>query len=106
MEVEIDLDNRRWQLLPGTFARVQLHPVEPPTLVVPDNAVNIRDGRTEVAVIRDGRAHYVPVELGYNTGRGVRVLRGLAGDETIGLDVPVQVGEGGPIQAVPSDDKK
>jgi hypothetical protein len=36
--------------------------------------------------------------LGYNDGQGVRVLSGLSGGETIGIDVPVEVAEGAPVQ--------
>jgi RND family efflux transporter MFP subunit len=101
MQVEIDLDNRSWGMLPGTFAHVDLTIAEPPTPVAPDGAVVIRDGRTMVALVQDDRVHYVPVELGYNDGRQVRVLHGLNGGETIGLDVPVQVQEGEAVQPVP-----
>lgn len=51
--------------------------------------------------MREGRAYYVPVDLGYNDGREVRVLRGLQGGETVGFDVPVTVQEGDAVQATP-----
>ncbi|HZU85273.1 MAG TPA: efflux RND transporter periplasmic adaptor subunit, partial [Polyangiaceae bacterium] len=77
MQVEIDVDNRPWGLLPGTFAHVELHVTEPPSPLVPDEAVVIRGGKTMVAVVEGSRARFVPVDLGYNDGRQVRVLRGL-----------------------------
>ena len=88
-------------MLPGTYAQVDIHINEPPSPLVPDEAVVIRAGKTLVCKIDDGHAHYVEVELGYNDGGNVRVLRGLAGGETIGVDVPVEVQEGDPVQAVP-----
>ncbi len=100
MQVEIDIDNRPWGLLPGTFTHVELGLATPPLPRVPDDAVVVRDGQTSVCLVNDGHAHYVPVDLGYNTGRDVRVLRGLVGGETIGLDVPVEVGEGDSVQPV------
>ena len=98
MQVEIDIDNTKWHLLPGTFAHVELHVAGTQSPLVPDEAVVIRDGKTMVVTIGDNRAHYVPVDLGYNDGAKVRVLRGLQGGETIGIDVPVQVQEGDPVQ--------
>jgi hypothetical protein len=68
---------------------------------LPDEAVVIREGKTDACVVRDGRAHYVEVDLGYNDGRQVAVLRGLSGGETVGVDVPVEVEEGETVQPVP-----
>jgi RND family efflux transporter MFP subunit len=100
MQVEIDVDNRSWGLLPGTFAHVELRIAEPPSPTIPDEAMVIRDGKTMVVEVNAGKAHYLPVDLGYNDGREVRVLRGLSGGETVGLDVPIEVEEGNPVQAV------
>jgi RND family efflux transporter MFP subunit len=100
MQVEVDLDNRELGVLPGTFAHVDFRVGEAPSPLIPDEAIVIRNGQTMVATIADGRAHYVPVDLGYNDGRNVRVLRGLQGGETVGLDVPVEVQEGGRVQPV------
>jgi RND family efflux transporter MFP subunit len=98
MQVEIDLDNRKWGLLPGTFANADLRIAEPAVPLIPDAAIVIRDARTMVATVIDGRVHYVPVDLGYNDGIRVRVLQGVRGGEMIGLDVPVRVQEGEAVQ--------
>ncbi len=100
MQVEIDLDNRPWNVLPGTFAHVELRIAESPMPLVPDEAVVIRDGKTMVATVKDDHVHYVPVELGYNDGVRVRVRQGLAGGETVALDTPVEVREGDRVRAV------
>jgi RND family efflux transporter MFP subunit len=99
MLVEVDFDNRSWGMLPGTFAHVEIHILEPESPLVPADALVIRDGKTTVARIDGGRAHYVPVDLGYNDGRNVRVLHGLRPGETIALDVPVEVADGDVVQA-------
>jgi RND family efflux transporter MFP subunit len=102
MQVEIDLDNRPWHLQPGTFVHVELRVTQDaPSPFVPDEALVIRDGKTMVARIDGGRAHFVPVELGYNDGRKVRVLSGLTGGEMIAVDVPVEVQEGDVVQPEP-----
>jgi multidrug efflux pump subunit AcrA (membrane-fusion protein) len=101
MQVEIDLDNRPWHVLPGTFVHVELHVTQdPPSPFVPDEAILIRDGRTAVGRIDGDRVHFVPVDVGYNDGRRVRVLRGLSGGETVAVDLPVEVRESDVVQPV------
>jgi membrane fusion protein (multidrug efflux system) len=100
MQVELDIANDQWDLLPGTFAHVEIRIAEPPAPLIPDDAIVVRDGKTQVVVVEDGRAHYVGVDLGYNDGSRVRVLRGLKGGETVGTSVPVQVEEGSPVRVV------
>ncbi len=103
MQVEVDLDNRDIGMLPGTFARVGVHVTEPKSPLISSEALVIRDGKTMVAEVHDGKAHYAEIDLGYNDGRDVRVLRGLSGGETIGLDVPVEVNEGAVVQVIEGD---
>lgn len=105
MQVEVDIDNRELGVLPGTFAHVEFRVSETPSPLIPDEAIVIRNGKTMVATIADGRAHYIPVDLGYNDGRSIRVLRGLDGGETVGLDVPVELEEGGRVQPVEHEAK-
>lgn len=102
MQVELDIPNSQWDLLPGTFAHVRLRMAEPPSPLIPDDAIVVRDGKTHVVVVEEGKAHYVDVDLGYNDGSKVRVLRGLKGGETIGTNVPVEVEEGAPVQLASS----
>jgi len=104
MQVEVDLDNRTYGMLPGTFAHVDLHLEQPPSPQIPDESIVFRERKTQVCLVSDGKAHYVTVDLGYNSGANVRVLRGLNGGETIGINVPVEVQEGDPVQAVPVSD--
>jgi membrane fusion protein (multidrug efflux system) len=101
MQVEIDLDNRPWGVLPGTFVHVELKLASPPSPLLPDEAIVIRDGKTTACVVENAKARYVPVDLGYNDGRAVVVLGGLSGGETVGVDVPVEVQEGEVVQPVP-----
>jgi RND family efflux transporter MFP subunit len=98
MQVELDLDNRAFGMLPGTFAHVEIHVPEARTPLLPADALVIRDGKTMVAEVKDGHVHYVPIDLGYNDGRDIRVLSGLTGGETVGLGVPVEVADGDVVQ--------
>jgi RND family efflux transporter MFP subunit len=103
MQVEIDVDNRALGMLPGTFAHVAVHVVEPRSPLISSEAFVIRDGKTMAPVIQGGKVHYTAIDLGYNDGRDVRVLRGLSGGETVGLDVPVEVREGDTVQPIQGD---
>jgi RND family efflux transporter MFP subunit len=101
MQVEIDVDNRPWHVQPGTFVHVELHVTQDPaSAFVPDEAIVIRDGKTTVGKVDGDRVHYVPVALGYNDGRRVRVLDGLSGGEVVGVDLPVEVQEGDVVQSI------
>jgi membrane fusion protein (multidrug efflux system) len=100
MQVEVDIDNRAWGMLPGTYANVQIDIDEPKSALISSEGLVIRDGKTMVAEIRDGKVHYVTVALGYNDGRNVRVLQGLSGGETIALNAPVELKDGDAVQAV------
>lgn len=101
MQCEIDLDNRRAKLQPGTFVRARLQLAVPPLPVVPNEALGVRDGRTVVVVVQDERARFVPLELGPNDGKTTRVLQGLRGGELIGLNVPIEVTEGAKLKPKP-----
>ena len=69
-------------MLPGTFAHVEIHVAEAKTALLPADALVIRDGKTMAAQVEGGHVHYVPIDLGYNDSRNIRVLHGLAGGET------------------------
>jgi RND family efflux transporter MFP subunit len=101
MQVEIDVDNRDGALLPGMLAHVEVKIAESKSALISSDALVIRDGKTMVGEVNDGRVHYVLVDLGYNDGQRIRVLRGLDGGEVVGLDVPVEVQEGDVVDAVP-----
>jgi RND family efflux transporter MFP subunit len=103
MQVEVDLDNRGIGILPGTFVHVGVHVTEPRSPVISSESFVIRDGKTMAPEIKGDKVHYADIDLGYNDGRDVRVLRGLSGGETVGLNVPVEVGEGDTVQPIQGD---
>lgn len=101
MQVETDLDNRPWHLQPGTFVHVELKVTQnAASPLVPDEAIVIRDGKTMAAKVDGTHVHFVPVELGYNDGRQVRVMSGLSGGETVAVDLPVEVQEADVVDPV------
>jgi RND family efflux transporter MFP subunit len=100
MTCEIVIDNRTSDFRPGSFVEVELHTRVVPLPAVPNEAVLIRSGVSLVAIIDNDRVHLQPITIGDTDGRTVRVERGLAGGETIGINVPIEIEEGSVIRPV------
>jgi RND family efflux transporter MFP subunit len=88
--VEIDLDNRKGELLPGALAQVRFkNPQATPTFVVPVSAVIFRREGTQVGTLTSNNtAHLIPVIIGQDDGATVQIVSGLKGDERIIQDPP------------------
>lgn len=101
MLAEVGLDDvPRFRVLPGMFVRVALHVQLPPEPAVPADALVARGDRLQVAVVRDGRLHFVDVRPGVDEGTVVQIREGLAGGEVVALSPPSDLGEGAPVQPV------
>ncbi len=100
MLTEIDVDNKSGALLPGVFVRVSLSLDTPASLVVPAEAVFLREGKTVVAVVEGGHVRFAPIEAGDDDGRVVRVLSGLKDGEQVALHVGDEVSDGAAVQSV------
>jgi RND family efflux transporter MFP subunit len=61
---------------------------------LPVNALLIRDGRPQVARVRDGRLEFVPVSPGRNLGNTVEVLDGVSADDQIVISPNALLREG------------
>ncbi len=98
--VEIDVDNRDGELLPGSLAQVHFKtPATGPTFLVPAAALIFRREGMRLGVVVDGGkegpiAHLVPVVIGEDDGANVQIVNGLkAGDKVI-QDPPDSLIEG------------
>jgi multidrug efflux pump subunit AcrA (membrane-fusion protein) len=97
--VEVDVDNRNGELLPGSLA--QVHFKTPPigaAYIVPAAALIFRSAGLEIATVVNSDkgtvAHLAHVVLGEDDGATVQVISGLtAGDQVI-QDPPDSVIEG------------
>jgi membrane fusion protein (multidrug efflux system) len=102
MTVEVDLPNKDRMLKGGMFARVAiLVGVHPKAIQIPIDAVTRLEDNQYVYVVRDGKAHQVPVELGARAENRVEITRGLAGAEQVIVSGKDLVGEGTVIEAHP-----
>jgi RND family efflux transporter MFP subunit len=76
--VEVDVDNPLGELLPGAYVFVHLKlPGQVATVTIPANTLLFRAEGLQVGVVRDGRAHLVPVTIGNDHGDTVEISAGL-----------------------------
>jgi RND family efflux transporter MFP subunit len=106
--VELDINNRNGELLPGSLAQVHFKTTAVnPTFIVPVSALIFRRQGLQVAtVVGDHKAHLVPVTIGQDDGATAQIINGLsAGDKVIqdppdalidGEKVNPQAAEAGP----------
>jgi len=94
--VEIDVDNRGGELLPGSLAQVHFKsPVSSPTFVVPAAALIFRREGLRLGTVVDGnKAHLVPVVIGEDDGANVQIVSGLSSGDRVIQDPPDSLIEG------------
>jgi membrane fusion protein (multidrug efflux system) len=84
------------------FARVEvLVGKHPQAIQIPLDAVSRLEDSQYVYVVKDGKAHQVPVELGGRADNRVEVVKGLTGDEQLIVSGKDLVSEGAPVQVQP-----
>ncbi len=97
---EVQVDNRDGRLLNGMYAVVTFAPTggaQP--LVVPGDAIAVRQDRNVVAVVHDGMVHIQPVNVGRDYGPVVEVLGGLNEGDLIASSFTDEVRDNGKVQA-------
>jgi membrane fusion protein (multidrug efflux system) len=107
MTVEVDLPNKDHRLKGGMFARVEvLVGTHPQAIQIPLDAVSRLEEFQYVYVVKDGKAHQVPVELGIRVENRIEVLKGLNGDEQLIVSGKDLVSEGAPVQVQPLESSR
>jgi hypothetical protein len=84
MLAEVDVDNSKGALYPGMYALVsfvQVTGAQP--IVIPGDAVVVRNDRTAVATVHDQKIQMKQVEIGRDYGPEVEILSGLKEGEWI-----------------------
>ncbi|MGF6776084.1 efflux RND transporter periplasmic adaptor subunit [Paraburkholderia sp. GAS334] len=103
MLVEVDVDNRNGDLLPGAYAQVHfaLGAGSAP-FTLPGNAFLFRPDGVKVATVTpDNHVKLVAVSLGTDFGTRVAVASGLQGDERVILNPQDSIVNGAPVRVVP-----
>jgi multidrug efflux pump subunit AcrA (membrane-fusion protein) len=100
MLTELQIDNSGGKLIAGMYAVVTFPPAQggPGPLLISGDAIAIRKDQSQVAVVRDGKIHFVPVTLGRDFGTAVEILTGLSAGDVIVVDVTDDVVEGAAVQ--------
>jgi RND family efflux transporter MFP subunit len=99
---EIDVENAKGELLPGSYAEVHLKvSTDAATFKLPVNAVMFRTEGVQVALV-DANGHVVlhPITLGRDYGNAVEVVAGLAGGERIIVNPPDSIESGEMVRVV------
>jgi RND family efflux transporter MFP subunit len=99
MLAEVDVPNTSGVLLPGMYAQVRLAVRSvTPGVLLPANALVVRSAGPQVALVRDGRVHFVKVVLGRDLGTDVEVLSGLDDGATVVMNPSDEVTDGAPVR--------
>ena len=97
--VELDVDNRNAALLAGSFVHVAFALPTPSQPQMPAEALVVRGGKSQVPVVGDDHVvHFRDVTVGYNDGKVMRVLHGLAVGDRVVLNVGDAIGEGAKVR--------
>jgi RND family efflux transporter MFP subunit len=94
--VEVDVDNRAGELLPGSLAQVHFKvPPAGPTFIVPAAALIFRKEGLRIGTVVNGNvAHLVPVVIGEDDGANVQIVTGLSAGDQVIQDPPDSLIEG------------
>lgn len=101
LNVEVDIPNLKGQLLPGAY--VFAHFKVPPhasTLTLPANALLFRAQGLQVATVRDGKVHLVPITISHDQGATVQIAQGLAPTDDVILDPSDSITEGQQVRVI------
>ena len=96
LNVEVDVDNSKGELLPGAYTEVHLKLKEGiPTLTIPVSALLFRQEGLRVAVAKsDNTAELKPITLGRDFGDVAEVTTGLTGQERVISNPPDSIIDG------------
>ncbi len=102
--VEVDVDNRKGELVPGAYTQVHFKlGTEQPTLIIPVPALIFRSQGLQVATIVDGKAKLVPITIGRDDGRTVEVIAGLHLGDQVVQNPPDSIVDGEVVHVVKPD---
>jgi RND family efflux transporter MFP subunit len=96
LTVELNIDNRSGELLPGSFTEAHFRlPTDGHALQLPGNALLFRAEGTQVAAVGpDGRVELKSITLGRDFGTEVEILNGLASSDQVILNPPAAIESG------------
>jgi RND family efflux transporter MFP subunit len=104
LNVEVDVQNPTGKLLPGSYAFVHIRAPGPSGgLEIPATTLLFRAQGLQVGVVRDGRAHLVPITIGRDFGESVEVASGLRREDAVILSPSDSLIDGTPVRVAKGD---
>ena|SRR5579862_5450636 len=98
--VEVDVNNRTGELLPGAYVQVHLKvPSGAPAFILPVSSLIFRSDGLQVGTVQNGnRAQLVNITLGRDMGNEVEVVSGLNADDLVIVNPPDSLITGEQVQ--------
>jgi RND family efflux transporter MFP subunit len=99
LNVEVDVDNPKSELLPGAYVFVHFKvPQHAAGLMIPSNTLLFRSEGLRVGVVRNGRVQLVPVQISHDAGATVEIASGLTPSDPVILDPSDSLASGQEVQ--------
>jgi len=101
---EVDVDNPKGELLPGSYAEVHLKLPTPATLLkLPVSAIIFKSDGLQIAKVAGGRVSLASVTLGRDFGNSVEVITGLNADDQVVVNPGDSLKDGDTVRVVKGD---
>jgi multidrug efflux pump subunit AcrA (membrane-fusion protein) len=96
LQVELQIDNPRSELLPGSYVQVRFSlPSNANSLRIPVNTVLFRGPNLQVAILDDSRhVHLRNIVEGRDFGTEIEVVAGVTADDTLVVNPPDSAADG------------
>jgi RND family efflux transporter MFP subunit len=99
LNVEVDIDNPKSELIPGAYVFVHFKvPEHAASLMIPSNTLLFRSEGLRVGVVRNGRVQLVPVKISRDAGATVEIASGLTSNDAVILDPSDSLASGQEVQ--------
>jgi RND family efflux transporter MFP subunit len=99
LNVEVDVDNPKAELLPGAYVFVHFKvPQHATGLMIPSNTLLFRSEGLRVGVVRNGRVQLLPVKISKDAGATVEIASGLTPNDPVILDPSDSLASGQEVQ--------
>jgi RND family efflux transporter MFP subunit len=108
LQVELQVDNAKSELFPGSYAEVHFKlPGNAESLRLPINALLFRSAGLQVAVVgADHVLHLKSISSGRDFGKAIEVLSGIEADDQVVLNPPDSIADGARVRIAGEPEEK
>jgi RND family efflux transporter MFP subunit len=84
MRFELDFPNKDNALYPGMYGQARLPVTQSqPVMTIPSSSLVFNADGTQVAVVKDGKAHFQKITIGRDLGTQLEIVDGLSPDDVV-----------------------